>query len=120
MAICCLVLKVAMKKRSRSWSAPRNWTRCALIIKADIGFAYYLAGRYDAALQDYQNVATTNPNFVPVHFYLSQYYRQKGEYDLWLKEIVENDRLAGLSERAQALQQLYARWRLPGCIGGDG
>jgi TolB-like protein/DNA-binding winged helix-turn-helix (wHTH) protein len=79
-----------------------------VIIKADIGFAYYLAGRYDAALRDYQNVATTNPNFVPVHFYLSQYYRQKGEYDLWLKEIVEDDRLAGLSERAQALQQLYA------------
>jgi TolB-like protein/DNA-binding winged helix-turn-helix (wHTH) protein/Flp pilus assembly protein TadD len=79
----------------------------SLIINADTGFAYYLAGRYDLALQAYQKVLAANPNFVPVHFYLSKYYRQTGQYDLWVKESIEDDRLAGLSSRAQSLQQVY-------------
>jgi TolB-like protein/DNA-binding winged helix-turn-helix (wHTH) protein len=78
-----------------------------LIINADSGFAYYLAGRYDLALQAYQKVLATNPNFIPVHFYLSQYYRQTGQYDLWLKETVENGQLAGSSSQMQSLRQLY-------------
>jgi TolB-like protein/DNA-binding winged helix-turn-helix (wHTH) protein len=81
----------------------------SLIINADAGFAYFLAGRYDVALQAYQKVLAANPNFVPVHFYLSKYYRQTGQYDLWLKESVEDDRLAGLSSRAQSLQRLYGQ-----------
>jgi len=33
----------------------------------DTGFAYYLAGRYDLALQAYQRVLAANSNFVPIH-----------------------------------------------------
>jgi TolB-like protein/DNA-binding winged helix-turn-helix (wHTH) protein len=79
------------------------------IIQADIGFAYFLAGRYDLALQAYQKVLAANPNFLPVHYYLTKYYLQTGEYDLWLKESVENSRLAGSAGAAQFLQQVYAR-----------
>jgi len=81
----------------------------SLIINADTGFAYYLAGRYDLALQAYQKVLAANPNFLPVHFYLLQYYKQTGEYDLWLKESLEDARLAGVSSQTQTLQQLYAQ-----------
>jgi TolB-like protein/DNA-binding winged helix-turn-helix (wHTH) protein len=81
----------------------------SLIINADTGFAYYLAGRYDLALQQYQRVLAANPNFVPVHFYMAKYYRQTGQYDLWLKETLEDDRLAGLSSRSQAMRQLYGQ-----------
>jgi len=80
----------------------------SLIIKADTGFAYFLAGRSDLALQAYQKVVATNPNFLPVHFYLAKYYLQSGQHDLWLKESAEDDRLAGSFDRAQALQQSYA------------
>jgi TolB-like protein/DNA-binding winged helix-turn-helix (wHTH) protein len=80
----------------------------SLIINADVGYAYYLAGRYDLALQAYQKVLATNPNFLPVHFYLLQYYKQAGEYDLWLKESMEDARLADSPGYAQALQQVYA------------
>jgi len=79
------------------------------IIDADTGFAYYLAGRYDLALAAYQRVLAANPNFVPVHFYLAQYYRQTGQYDLWLQETIADDRLTGASGLAQHLQQLYAK-----------
>jgi TolB-like protein/DNA-binding winged helix-turn-helix (wHTH) protein/Tfp pilus assembly protein PilF len=81
----------------------------SLIVNADTGFAYYLAGRYDLALQAYQKVLAANPNFIPVHYYLSQYYRQTGQYDLWMKETVENSRLAGFTSQADAFEKLYAR-----------
>ncbi|HWY20101.1 MAG TPA: tetratricopeptide repeat protein [Candidatus Acidoferrum sp.] len=77
------------------------------IIKADTGFAYFLAGRYNLALQEYQQVLAANPNFVPVHFYLSKYYRQTGQYGLWLKETIEDQSLAGLPNQVQSLQQVY-------------
>jgi TolB-like protein/DNA-binding winged helix-turn-helix (wHTH) protein/Flp pilus assembly protein TadD len=79
----------------------------SVIISADTGFAYYLAGHYDLALQAYQKVLATNPSFVPIHFYLSKYYRQTGQYDLWLKETVEDDRLAGLSAESHDMQNIY-------------
>ena len=79
------------------------------IIQADTGFAYYLAGRYDLALPIYQKVAAANPDFVPIHFYLAKYYRQTGQYDLWLKEITEDYRLAGFSDRAELVEGIYKR-----------
>ena len=87
----------------------RDLDPLSLIINADTGFAYYLAGRYEPALQAYQKVVAANPDFLPVHFYLAKYYRQTGQFDLWLKESVEDDRLAGLSGRGQSLRQQFAR-----------
>ncbi|MGC1223916.1 MAG: tetratricopeptide repeat protein, partial [Candidatus Sulfotelmatobacter sp.] len=81
----------------------------SLIVNADAGFGYYLAGRYELALQAYRKVLAVNPNFIPVLFYLAKYYRQTGQYDLWLKESVENDRLSGFPDRGQSLQRLYAQ-----------
>jgi TolB-like protein/DNA-binding winged helix-turn-helix (wHTH) protein len=81
----------------------------SLIISADAGFGYYLAGRYEPALQAYRKVLAVNPNFIPVHFYLGKYYRQTGQYDLWLKESVENNRLSGFPDRGQSLQRLYVQ-----------
>ena len=81
----------------------------SLIINADAGFGYYLAGHYEPALQAYRKVLAVNPNFIPVHFYLAKYYRQTGQYDLWLKESVENNRLSGVPDRGQSLKRLYAQ-----------
>jgi TolB-like protein/DNA-binding winged helix-turn-helix (wHTH) protein/Tfp pilus assembly protein PilF len=86
----------------------RDLDPLSLIINADTGFAYYLAGRNDLAIQTYQKVLAINPNFVPVHFYLSKYYEQAGQYDLWLKEITADDRLAGFSSSADYIEQTYA------------
>jgi tetratricopeptide (TPR) repeat protein len=79
----------------------------SLIISADVGYAYYLAGRYDLALQAYQKVVAVDPNFIPVHFYLAKYYKQTENYDLWEKELVADDRLAGSPEQADFVEQSY-------------
>ena len=86
----------------------RDLDPLSLIINADTGFAYYLAGRNDLAIQTYQRVLAINPNFIPVHFYLSKYYEQAGQYDLWLKEITADDRLSGFSSSADYIEQNYA------------
>jgi|HubBroStandDraft_6_1064221.scaffolds.fasta_scaffold05371_6 TolB-like protein/DNA-binding winged helix-turn-helix (wHTH) protein len=88
----------------------------SLIINADVGFGYYLAGRYEPALQAYRSVLGVNPNFIPVRFYLSKYYRQTGQYDLWLKESMENDRLSGFPGQAQSLQRIYAQGGFRGAM----
>jgi TolB-like protein len=77
------------------------------IISTDTGFAYYLAGRYDAARETYQKVLAAHPNFPPALFYLGKYYDQTGQRDLAVKVGIQNSRLAGLPEVARHLQQLY-------------
>ncbi len=81
----------------------------SLIVNADVGFAYYLAGRYDLAFSAYQKVLAANPDFLPVHYYLWHYYQQTGQYDLWLKESVENYRLLGNPRGARVLEGLAAQ-----------
>jgi hypothetical protein len=44
-----------------------------------------------------------------VHFYLLKYYRQTAQYDLWVKENIEDTRLGGPAGQAQSLQQAYAQ-----------
>jgi TolB-like protein/DNA-binding winged helix-turn-helix (wHTH) protein len=88
----------------------------SLIIKADTGFANYLAGRPDLALQAYQKVVAANPNFIPVHFYLAKYYLQTGQHDLWMTEIAEDGRLAGAFDRAKSLEQSYAQGGFTGAM----
>ena len=57
---------------------------------------------------------------MPVHFYLAKYYLQTGQYDLWLKESAEDDRLAGVPDRAQSLQQSYAQGGFRAAMESDG
>jgi len=81
----------------------------SLIITADIGFEDYLTGQDDMALEAYQKVLNANPNFVPAHFYLAMLYQHRGQYDLWIKEVTEDDELSGYASLAEHLRQLYAR-----------
>jgi TolB-like protein/DNA-binding winged helix-turn-helix (wHTH) protein/lipopolysaccharide biosynthesis regulator YciM len=81
----------------------------SLIVRADLGFAYFLAGQDDLAEEEYKKVESANPDFLPVHYYLSQYYRYTGQYDLWLKETVADSTLAGDARTARTLQELYSK-----------
>jgi TolB-like protein/DNA-binding winged helix-turn-helix (wHTH) protein len=90
-----------------------NLDPLSLIIRVDTGFAYYLAGRYDLAFQEYKRTLAANPNFIPVHFYLAKYYEHERDYDLWLKEMTEDDRLAGFAGPANDIEKAYANGGYP-------
>jgi TolB-like protein/DNA-binding winged helix-turn-helix (wHTH) protein len=85
----------------------------SLIINADLGYAYYLARRYDSAYTQYQKVLVMDRNFVPVHHDLLMYYAQKKMYDAWLQEEIADFELVGDPERALVLKHLYANGGFP-------
>jgi TolB-like protein/DNA-binding winged helix-turn-helix (wHTH) protein/Tfp pilus assembly protein PilF len=85
----------------------RDLDPLSLIINADLGYAYYLARQYDSAFAQYQKVLAMDRNFVPVHSDLSKYYAQKGMYDDWIRENVEDLMLAGYPQTAKAMQDFY-------------
>lgn len=77
----------------------------SLVINTDLGFGYYLDGRMDAALQQYQKVLATDPTFLPVHFYLMLYYRQQGMYADQMKELMTDMILDGHADRADFIRR---------------
>jgi TolB-like protein/DNA-binding winged helix-turn-helix (wHTH) protein/Tfp pilus assembly protein PilF len=58
----------------------------SLIVNTDLGWAYEMAGQEGLALKQYHSVLAMDPNFVPVHFRLAQYYESKGMFEEWAKE----------------------------------
>ncbi|HLI62691.1 MAG TPA: tetratricopeptide repeat protein [Terriglobales bacterium] len=76
------------------------------VIAVDLGYAYFAAGQYDSAYTQYQKVLATNPDFMPVHFQLAEYYRQRGMYADEIGELTENSRLAGRPLIVRDIQHL--------------
>jgi eukaryotic-like serine/threonine-protein kinase len=62
----------------------------SMIINANVGFVYYLAGEYDRAEEAEKNAIQMDPSFVPAHNYLGQIYVEKKQY----KEAVDEFRTA--------------------------
>ena len=52
----------------------------SLIINAEVGWAYYHAGRPAEAVADLQKTLTLDADFARTHFYLSRAYEQKRDY----------------------------------------
>jgi eukaryotic-like serine/threonine-protein kinase len=52
----------------------------SLIINANLGFLYYLAGDYDHAEEAAKNTIRMDPSFVPAHGYLGQIFVEKKQY----------------------------------------
>jgi len=81
------------------------------VINADLGYAYFLAGNYDIAYQQYQKVLAMDPSFLPVHYELSLYYEQRGLYDQQISELVKDQILAGRPGVAKRIEQLAGQRR---------
>jgi TolB-like protein/Tfp pilus assembly protein PilF len=79
-----------------------------LIIGTDLGYAYYLGGQDDKALAQYEKVLEMNPDFVPAHFRLWQYYQQKGLYKEAMAEAEKDYTLSGRPDLAAAAARAYA------------
>jgi len=78
----------------------------SLAISTDLGFAYFLNGQYDAAYAQYQKVLTVNGDFLPVHYQLVAYFRQRQMYRREVDEMIRNAQLAGRPKIAQDMQRL--------------
>ena len=85
----------------------------SLILTADLGCAYYLARRYDVAFEQYRKVLAIDPGFVPLHYYLLQYYRTTNRYDEWFRESLAYARAEGHADWAAALERVSPKrdWR---------
>ncbi|HEV2498979.1 MAG TPA: winged helix-turn-helix domain-containing protein [Terriglobia bacterium] len=81
----------------------------SLIVNTDLGWAYFISGRDRAALFQYRKTLDLDPNFVPVHFRLSEFYLAKKMYSDWAKEVAEDERLLGDPKQADAVEVAYRR-----------
>jgi TolB-like protein/DNA-binding winged helix-turn-helix (wHTH) protein len=76
------------------------------IINSDLGYAYFLAGDYDEAYRQYQKVVASDPSFLLVHYYLSQYYQVRGMYDQEVDALSQDFALSGRPQAAARVKQL--------------
>ncbi|HEX8815160.1 MAG TPA: winged helix-turn-helix domain-containing protein [Terriglobales bacterium] len=84
----------------------RDLDPLSLVINADLGYAYFLAGEDEPAFQQYQKVLASDPSFLPAHFDLMLYYGQRGMHEQEMQELAEDARLAGNPELAATVERL--------------
>jgi TolB-like protein/DNA-binding winged helix-turn-helix (wHTH) protein len=78
----------------------------SLVINADLGYAYFLAGQDDAALSQYQKVLALDSTFLPAHYDLMLYYQTHGMYDQEVQQLVVDQQLSGNPQLAEYIQRL--------------
>lgn len=81
----------------------------SLVVNTDLGYAYFIAGDYDAAYQQYEKVLAMDSAFLPVHYDLMLYYKQRGMYDKEIEELVKDYELAGHPAQAEAVRRLSSQ-----------
>jgi DNA-binding winged helix-turn-helix (wHTH) protein/tetratricopeptide (TPR) repeat protein len=67
----------------------------SLIINADVGHIYYLAGRNDLAFLALHKTLQMDPNFGDAHLRLGEVYAQEGRYDEAIVELENAEKLKG-------------------------
>jgi eukaryotic-like serine/threonine-protein kinase len=82
----------------------------SLIINANVGWCYYLAGDADRAIEEEKNTLRMDPGFVVAHGYLAQAYIEKKMYGQAIEEFRNTVSLApGDTSRKADLAGAYAR-----------
>jgi eukaryotic-like serine/threonine-protein kinase len=82
----------------------------SLIINANVGWCYYVAGDWDRAIEEEKNTLRLGPGFIVAHGYLGQAYMEKKMYDQALGELRQTMSLApGSMSRKAELGAAYAR-----------
>ena len=82
----------------------------SLIINANVGWCYYLAGEADRAIEEEKTALRLDPSFVVAHGYLGQAYLEKRMYEQAIQELREAVSLSpGEVARKAELANAYAR-----------
>ena len=80
----------------------------SLIIKTDLGFAYFFAGQYDAAISQLQKVLSVDSSFAPAHWVLEEYYFARQMYGPAAEEIAQLLSHNGDPAMARMVRAAYA------------
>jgi TolB-like protein/tetratricopeptide (TPR) repeat protein/tRNA A-37 threonylcarbamoyl transferase component Bud32 len=82
----------------------------SLIINANVGWCYYVAGDMDRAIEEEKNTLRLGPGFIVGHGYLGQAYLETKQYDLAIEEFRQTVLLSpgDMSNKAE-LGSAYAR-----------
>ncbi len=85
----------------------------SLIINANVGWCYYLAGDADRAIEEEKNTLRMDPGFVVAHGYLGQAYLEKKMYDQAVDEFRNTVSLSpgDMSRKADLATLTHARER---------
>jgi eukaryotic-like serine/threonine-protein kinase len=84
----------------------------SLIINANVGWCYYLAGDWDRAIEEERSTLRIDPGFVVAHGYLGQAYLEKKLYEQAIEEFRNTVSLSpGDMARKADLGNAYARAR---------
>jgi eukaryotic-like serine/threonine-protein kinase len=82
----------------------------SLIINANVGWCYYVAGDIDRAIEEDKNTLRLGPGFIVGHGYLGQAYLEKKLYDQAIEEFQQTVSLApGDMSRKAELGNAYAQ-----------
>jgi TolB-like protein/Tfp pilus assembly protein PilF len=80
----------------------------SLIVKTDLGFAYFFAGQSDTALLQYRKVLAVDPSFAPAHWVLMQYYFEREMYGPGADELAQVLSHNGDLKTARMVKAAYA------------
>jgi TolB-like protein/Tfp pilus assembly protein PilF len=67
----------------------------ALIINAEVGWAYYFARRYDKAIEQFQKTVEMDPGFAVTYMFFGLAYTQQGRFDEAISELRKAVELSG-------------------------
>jgi eukaryotic-like serine/threonine-protein kinase len=103
MTMGCHEEAIVMMKKSRELDP------LSLIINVAIGWACYMARRYDEAIEQLERTADLEPNFPITYWMLSLLYRKTGRYDLAITTGEKAVKLSGSSLMGAALAHTYGK-----------
>lgn len=75
----------------------------ALIINAEVGWAYYFARRYDKAIEQFHKTVEMDPGFAVTYMFFGLAYTQQGRFDEAISELRKAVELSGGSLIMKAL-----------------
>ncbi|HYV05518.1 MAG TPA: tetratricopeptide repeat protein, partial [Blastocatellia bacterium] len=80
----------------------------SFISNSHLGWIFYLAGRYDEAIEHCKRLLDVDPNFFPAHRYLGLAYEQKGMYTEAIDQFQQGVKLSGSPLMMSLLGHAYA------------
>jgi serine/threonine-protein kinase len=106
----CLLPRARFVEAGRELQLARELEPLSLAIATSWGFAHFLEGKYEAAIEELTKVISMDRNFGLAHYFLGQTYIEKGMFQDGIRELQASVELGQRSpESVAALGWAYAK-----------